>query len=471
MTKRTARSRRTLSWLVPCAFALSAPAGAQVPASPARIARLVDSVAAAAMRATRTPGLVVVVRRGDTTVVARGYGVANVDARTPETARTVHQIGSISKQFAAAAVMRLVERRAIALDDPVSRHLPEYRPQGDAVRVRHLLHQTSGIREEFTLPRYGAGISDTTRPNAELMALIEREPLGFAPGARWSYSNSNYALLAKLIERVTGEPYERVLARELFEPLGLRSMHHCAPLPAAAHHARGYTVERGRVVPAPPENMHWIRGDGGLCASGEDLARWARALATGRAVSVDSYRRMTASARLADGTTPPYGFGLSLVPLDGRHRRVSHGGRMAGFTSTLAYYPDHDVTIVVLANLGGLWIESIEQAIARGVLGVPRPLVRDRPLGAADRRAYVGAYDVGVTGVRVRVVDRGGRLWLEWPSPGPTVRLLHQGGGAFVAAEQPDAIGVTFDRTGAGTATILMAGMHWFGKRVLSEAR
>jgi CubicO group peptidase (beta-lactamase class C family) len=242
---------------------------------------LVDSIARVALAERSIPGMSVVVMRGPATLIATGYGMADRESGAPATAGTVYQLGSISKQFTAAAVMRLVERGALRFEDPVSRHLPEYRPQGDSVRLRHLLHQTSGVREEFTLPRYGELISDTTRQNAELMILIEREPLGFAPGSRWSYSNSNYALLAAVIERTTGKPYDRFLAEEFFAPLGLVSLHHCAPLPTAPHHARRYVLESGRTAPAPPENMNWIRGDGGLCGTARDLARWTRALATG----------------------------------------------------------------------------------------------------------------------------------------------------------------------------------------------
>ena len=217
--------------------------------------RFTDSVAMAMLQSRSVPGVSVVVTRGADVLIAKGYGLANRDTRTAATPRTVYQLGSISKQFTAAAVMRLAEKGMLRLDDAVSRHLPEYRPQGDSVRLSHLLHQTSGIREEFMLPRYGELIGDTTRPNAELMALIEREPLGFAPGSRWSYSNSNYALLAAILERVTGKPYERVLADEFFEPLRLTSLQWCSDVrrsgsknSSARTRSYGFPVTRSRIA-------------------------------------------------------------------------------------------------------------------------------------------------------------------------------------------------------------------------------
>ena len=454
-------------------FFAGALAAQHPPVAARAVAARVDSIAAAALAADSVPGMSVVVIRGSEVLIAKGYGVADREAAAPATAATVYQIGSISKQFTAAAVMRLVERGVIRLDDRVSRHLPEYSLRGDSVTIRQLLHQTSGIREEFTLPRYGELISDTTRPNGELMALIAREPLGFPPGSRWSYSNSNYALLASVIEQVTGQPYDRFLAAEFFGPLGLTSLHHCSPLPTARHHARGYVPDRGRIAPAPPENMAWIRGDGGLCGTADDLARWALALASGRALSDSSYRRMVTSERTSDGITPSYGFGLSLVPLDGAYPRVSHGGRMAGFTGVLAYYPQRDMAVAVLANRGGLWLEAVEQAVSRAVLGLRRPVVRRVAIAARDRRSYVGSYDIGIHGVTVLVTERAGELWLEWPSPGPTSKLAYQGSGVFAADLEPDAIRVTFAKAdGSGRSTrlvLLMAGMHWYGRRVESR--
>jgi CubicO group peptidase (beta-lactamase class C family) len=447
--------------------ALSASLAAASPlarASPRDVERTVDAAAAAALE-RGIPGLTVAVLRGDEVLLARGYGVADRERGVGASAATVYAIGSISKQFTAAAILRLAERGTLALDDPVERHLPGYRPAGGTVRLHHLLRQTSGIREFFTLPAFNEGNADLDRPTSELVAMIEREPLGFAPGTRWSYSNSNYTLLAQILERRTGQPYERFLDQEFFRPLGLAATHHCAPLPAAPHHARGYGRAAAGVAPVPPENMNWARGDGGLCSTVEDLARWARALATGRAVSQRSYRLMTSRERLPDGTSPDYGYGLSLVSLDGRARKVAHNGAIGGFTSTLAHYPDHDLTIAVLTNLADARSESIEKAIARELLGSPVP---GRPVAALlpdERREFAGAYDVGV--FSVSVAERDGGLWLEMPRPGPTSALAYEGGGTFGAEIDPDAIRLSFvERPGPRRRLVLlMSGMHWYGTR------
>lgn len=177
---------------------------------------------------------------------------------------------------------------------------------------------------------------------------------------------------------------------------------------------------------------------------------------------------MTASARVADGITPAYGFGLSLVPLDDRVRRVSHGGRMAGFTGTLAHYPDHDLTIAILANLGGLWIEAAEQAIARAILGHRAPAARSVALSAVERRRLAGTYDIGVHGFPLRVVDRDGRLHLVMPPPAPSSPLQPVGRGELAADLAPDAIRVRFGGRAArpGRLVVRFAGMDWYAARV-----
>lgn len=427
----------------------------------------IDAIAEEARSRQSIPGLSIVVTQGGEVIHSKGYGTADRESGTPATPETVYQIGSISKQFTAAGILRLAERGALSLDDRVTDRLPELPGAWSEVRLRHLLHQTSGVPEFLFLPEFGEHSSDVDRPASELRALIARQPLQFAPSERWSYSNSNYTLLAAVIERVSGMPYERFLEQEIFKPLGLTSFHHCSPRPSAPHHARGYGLRNGSVLAAPPENMNWARGDGGLCANAKDLARWARALATGHAVSPRSFQSMTTSAPTDDGTVPDYGFGLSLVGLDGPegHRKIAHHGAMSGYTGMLSFYPEEDLVIAVLANRGGLWADAIEKAIARQVLGLPPPRVRTESIADEESSRYEGTYDVGA--FQVRIVERDGRLWIETPPPAPTSPLLYQGKERFVAESDPDAIQLAFTFEGgrAEKMVLSMAGMHWYGRR------
>lgn len=440
------------------------PPGSPAMGADALLAARVDSIVEAARAGYGIPGLSVVVRQGGRTLLARGYGTADLQSGAPATLATVYQIGSISKQFTAAAVLRLAERGALSLDDPVTERVPGVPPEWGAVRLRHLLHQTSGVQDFLFLPEFGEQSGDVERPTSELLDMISRQPLQFVPGERWSYSNSNYTLLAAAIEHAAGKPYDEFLRDEFFRPLALSSIHHCRPHPSGPVEARGYGFRGGAVVPAPPENMNWARGDGGLCATVEDLARWAEALAAGRVVSARSYARMTASERTTDGVLPSYGFGLSLVPLDGARAKVAHHGAMTGFTGMVARYPEDALVVAVLTNRGGLWIDPLEKAVARAVLGLPAPRPREAALDARERRRFAGVYDMGP--FDVRVVEREGRLWMEAPPPVPSGPLLYQGEGTFVSQAEPDGIGLRFGhRDGpAGRLVLSFAGMHWYGR-------
>jgi CubicO group peptidase (beta-lactamase class C family) len=428
----------------------------------------VRSFTAAAARERRIPGLAVVVMRGDDILLAEGYGVAELGHdHQPVTPATVFQLGSIGKQFLAALVLRQSEQGRLSLDDPLGRHLPGFAEGRPDLRVRHLLSHTSGIRELFTMPRYQAGIEDLSRGVAELEAMAREAPVDFTPGSRWSYSNTNYTILALLVERLSGVPYEEALDAALFRPLGLRSFRQCTPLPREPGEARGHVLRNDTLATAAPENMNWIRGDGGLCANALDLARWTRLLASGGVVTPKSYDVMSARTPLSNGRDADYGFGLALAQPDGL-RKVAHNGAMLGFSASAAYYPDAQLTLIVLANRGGVRTESIERGIARRLLGVPAPARAEQALPTPLRRQLAGTYDIGV--FPVRVVERAERLWLEMPPPGPTTALRYLGGRAFVGETDPDACRVDFDHAApASELRLFMGAMHWYGVRSNQE--
>lgn len=156
----------------------------------------VRSIAADAMTGRKLPGLALVVMHEDQVRLAQGYGYAGPDSASAITGQTVFQLGSISKQFLSALVLRLAEDGQLSPDDPVTRHLPEFTGLPVELEVRHLLNHSSGIRELFTLPGAQAGFEDLTRSTAELKTLVQRAPVDFPPGSRWSYSNTNYTILA-----------------------------------------------------------------------------------------------------------------------------------------------------------------------------------------------------------------------------------------------------------------------------------
>jgi D-alanyl-D-alanine carboxypeptidase len=411
------------------------------------------------------PGMTLVAMHQDDVLLAAGYGVPELRAGVPVTPATVFQLGSISKQFLAAVILQLAEEDRLSLDDAVAQHLADFSHLPESLTIRHLLNHTSGLREQFVLPEAEEGYRNLERTTAELRAALQRAPVDFPPGTRWSYSNTGYTLLAFIVEALTSQPYHHALGERLFAPLGLDSMGHCPSLPTGPAEARGHILDGGALAASPPENMNWAWGDGGLCGNALDLARWTRMLHAGDVLAAKSRREMLTMTRLASGRAADYGFALSLVEMDGE-AKMSHNGAMFGFSGSAAYYPAYDLTVVALTNRGDVRTEVIERRVARRLLGLPEPVHHAPRLSAEALAALVGRYDIGV--FDIEILQDGAELRLEVPPPGPRTVLHHIGGREFAGEAGADAYRVLFP---PGTAPpeelrLFMAGMHWYGVRV-----
>jgi D-alanyl-D-alanine carboxypeptidase len=425
----------------------------------------VSGIMTAAVQEQQPPGASLVVMRGNDVVLARGYGLESVERTDSVTPATVFELGSISKQFTAALILKLAEEGRLSVDDPVARRLPDFTDLPPGLTIRHLLTHTSGMREVFAQPELGAVLAKPGSSAGEFEAVARRSPADFAPGARWSYSNFNYLMLALIAERVTGQRLEDALSARFFRPLALSSMRQCPPRPGDARgEARGHLRSGQTLVPHPPENFHLFAGAGGLCGSAMDLARWTRALATGKVLTASSYAQMSAPARLADGRTADYGMGMVLVAPDGA-RRLGHGGYGGGFSAQAAYYPDAEVAVVVMFNRF-VFPEYVERRIARRMLGLPDATVREVALSADERQRYVGTYDIGVTGSYPAVVERAGKLWFE-ARPLPPQPLAYVGNDEFVREGQPYGYRLSFGPDGPGREVRIlgMGLMTWYGRR------
>src|SRR5262245_9217427 len=307
------------------AGALTTPAHAQAPDTRALV-RYVDSVATAAVTEHRTAGVSVAVVKNGHTVLAKGYGFADLENDVPATAATVYRIGSVTKQFTSAAIMRLVEQGKVSLDDTLQKFLPNFPTQGNRVTVRHLLNHTSGIKSYTSLGPKWQRVNRLDLAQDSLVAMFANEPFDFKPGDAWLYDNSGYFLLGMIIEKLTGKSYGQYLQDELFTPLGLKSTIYCDQAPLIKHRAQGYASKPdGSFINAEPLSMTQPDAAGSLCSTVTDLAAWTLALSSGKVVSPASYKLMTTPGTLNDGKPLSYGFGLGVGAMGG-HRQISHNG-------------------------------------------------------------------------------------------------------------------------------------------------
>ena len=373
------------------------------PSRAALVARL-DSIATEYVREQPVAGMTIaVVRRGDT-LLLEGYGERDREKHLPADAGTVYRVGSITKQFTTAAVMRLVEKGSVKLDDPITRHLPQYE-QWSAVTIRQLLAHTSGIRSYTSSAAWRAQTGKDMTP-AAVVAFVEKDTMDFAPGSAWRYNNTGYMLLGMLLEKATGQTYAALLERDYFKPLGMHTATYCPSKPGDASHAVGYVHEGGSWKAAEYLSMTHPYSAGALCMSVPDYLRWQSALHGGSIVSARSLALMAGPETLTvgarKGTTTGYGMGLARGDVGG-HATVQHGGSINGFSSQQYWFPADSLSIVAFVNTVGAEQDALVNNLALATLGMPtlprRPA--EVPLTAAARAKYEGAYDIALPDGRI----------------------------------------------------------------------
>jgi CubicO group peptidase (beta-lactamase class C family) len=319
------------------------------------------------------------------TVFARGYGLANIEHRSPLTPDSPFLLASVTKQFTAAAVLLLVQDGKVRLDDKLSKYVPEL-PQAKHVTVRQLLIHTSGIPDYSEDPD-GAASKSVARTSTDMIAWIARlRPAQlFTPGTVWRYSNSNYVLLGSVIERTSGSTLADFFRKRLFEPAGLTDTAWDDPRDVVDGRAQGYV--RARKTASGFTNAEWISPSvpgaaGGLRTTINDLLRWSEALHSAKIIDANSLRLMTRAGRLSDGRSTKsgmpvdwqqgmnadYGLGVFITPLE-RESRVWHPGDVDGFSTWLAHYPKGRVTIALMVNSQSVDVdkEVIERAALSGI--------------------------------------------------------------------------------------------------------
>jgi D-alanyl-D-alanine carboxypeptidase len=411
----------------------------------------VDSVAKATLADGSVAALSIGIQRRGEVVLAKGYGLADVENDVPATAETVYRIGSITKQFTAAAVMQLVEAGSIGIDDLMTEYLPDYPMQGHEVTIRHLLTHTSGIEPytgmEAWRPKMRLDLTDE-----ELVAIFSSEPFNFEPGERYRYNNSAFYLLGMIIGEASGEPYREYLNAHLFGPLGLTGSSYCDERPIIRRRAEGYEYVDGELLNDEPLSMNQPGAAGALCSTVVDLLSWTSALRAGRVVSPASYDLMTTPATLNDGSETSYGFGLGLGSLVG-HPSVSHGGGINGFSTMLAHYPNADLDVVVLSNTPGAHVGRVSETIAKWALGIELPAILDEPISAEEVAAYEGVYELA-PGFELRVFSRDGELWTQATGQG-AFRVRSQGDGTFVPTFDDD-VRISFVVEGDRATTLIL---------------
>lgn len=297
---------------------------------------------------SRIPGALLAVASRGSFVTLQTYGLSNVELRTPVSDSTVFEIGSISKQFVAAAAMLLVEEGRLDLDDPVHDYLPDLPSEWMGVTIRQLLTHTSGIPDYELIRSYDVYRFRMTPE--DVIHIAHSRPMDFEPGTGWFYSNTGYYLLSMVVERIEGKSIGDVLNARIFQPLHMGQTRMTAPEDIIPHRAAGYWVDgRDRLINRAPTETSSTLGAGGLLSSVRDLAKWDEALYSETLLTDESKTMMWTSTVLPDGEDTGYGFGWGVGGFRGMPAQT-HGGQVAGFSSRIVRIPGEEIVLLAFIN-------------------------------------------------------------------------------------------------------------------------
>jgi len=329
-----------------CWMALLAPAAmASSPALAPALASRIDADARQVLQRTGTPGATLAIYRNGEPVYIHAYGLGDRERKTPATASTHYEIGSITKQFTAAAILQLQEAGKLDINATLATYLPDA-PHAREVTLKQLLSHTSGMPEYLDGPDVEAwAVKPATFE--QIVARIKDRPLDFPPGSRWSYSNSGYVLLGRVIEVASHESYEHYVKAHLLVPAGMGQTTTVADEARVPGMAKGYRHTDGNLELAPVihDTVGWAAGN--LVSTVADLERWNVALQGGKMIRPADYALMTTPA---PGSTD-YGLGLFVDTLDDQPR-IGHTGGSFGFTTSNQYFPKQGIQIIAFTNVG-----------------------------------------------------------------------------------------------------------------------
>jgi CubicO group peptidase (beta-lactamase class C family) len=367
-------------------------------------------------RSLESPGCTVAVAEKGRTLLSRAYGMADLEHDIPITTSTVFEAGSVSKQFTAAAVLLLVQQGKLALSDDVRKYVPELPDYGKPIKIEHLIHHTSGLRDWGGIA-WVQGWPRGTRihTHAHMLDIASRQKeLNYEPGTEYSYTNTGYNLLAVIVDRVSGQSFAELSKQLIFEPLGMK---HTQWRDDFTRVVKGRAVayvkeEDGFHSQMPFENVH---GNGGLLTTSEDLLLWNENFIHGKVGGPALIEALLRPGRLNDGREIEYAGGLFRLTYEGL-QEISHNGATAGYRAYLGRFPEQQLSVAALCNLGNTDPEALARRVADLFLTGKKPAAAAAPsaptveLPAEEIASKAGVYRNLRTGEALRLEVKEGKL-------------------------------------------------------------
>jgi len=309
-----------------------------------------DSLFYHSLGGTKIAGGAILVHQKGETLLKKSYGHASLELEVPMPENAIFEIGSVTKQFTAVAILKLVEAGKLSLDDDFTNYL-NYYTKGRKVTIDQLLNHTSGIASYTEIQEFGSLVPQEL-PRDSLLRILETKDFLFEPGEALIYNNSAYFFLGLIIEQLTGETYEEYLKETIFEPLGMKNTQYCSNSSVIKNKAYGYDYTPDGLNQKQYLNHIWPYAAGSLCSTTEDLLLWMKALHSGNFLTKEQYHQLITPKTLNDGTPLSYAMGLINFYNYG-NQEISHGGGIPGFLTETKYFPEQDLYIIGFTNTAG----------------------------------------------------------------------------------------------------------------------
>jgi len=357
----------------------------------------------------------VLVARGDEVLFQGGYGKADLELDVPNTPESVFRIGSLTKQFTAAAILQLQDQGRLNVNDTVDRYLPDF-PHGSEITVHQLLNHSSGIPD--SLASYGAEWRQAHTPD-EMIGQAAGQPLEFTPGGQYKYCNICYVMLGCIVEKVSGQSYAEYMAEHIFQPAGMTATGIDEAGPVVPHRAAGYTWDGQTYRNAEFVDMSNVGGAGILNSTVGDMYKWDRALYTDAVLSAAAREAYFApSVSMGEGTSSAYGWRIMDTP---EHTLAVHGGEVNGFVTFVIRDPATQLYVIVLSNVENPAVQDVAQGLAAIAYGEPYdmpgqpPAVEAVEVDPAVLQKYAGSYQVSAD-ITFTITAEAGHLFAEVPN-------------------------------------------------------
>ena len=337
------------------------------------------------------PGAAALIYKDGDVIYRKGFGYANIELDVKMKPEHVFEIGSITKQFTAIAILMLEEQGKLKVEDDITKFIPDYPSNGKSITIHQLLNHTSGIKSYTNMQSFQQKARTDMTPS-EIIDFVKNEPMDFDPGEQYLYNNSGYVILGHIIEVVTGTSYEEFVQKNFFDKLGMTNSYYGSHSKVIKNRAYGYS-DRGGYVNADYLSMTLPYAAGSLMSNVDDLLKWQKALNTYQLISKATYEKAINGSTLNNGEKIGYGYGLGAGTIQGS-KSISHGGGIFGYTTQGIYLPEEDVFVSVLTNCDCTSPGSITNKIAAIAIGKPFPSIKNAvSLNQSQLSKWLGAYE------------------------------------------------------------------------------